>query len=450
MNRPRPEPSPGALALALAALGGCHAATPPPPRGRGAVFTEEVRLLRRMVDAWWVDRAAHEAADGVDVGATFARLEARVASVTTEAGYAVALREALSSLGDGHLRLKDAASLRTRALASGVELVGVREGVAVAAAPAGSAAAGDRVVAVDGAPLDAYLAGVPLLPGSTPAQRRLHLLQQVARQERLPGETPSPSRITIEGADGSRRELTLAWTAASPTSAPGYCVRGRMLDASTGYVDLASFTCATAERFERELRDAVRAVGGAALVVVDLRRNDGGADSLAALALPAFVRRPTRWNVYRRREPYADPPGASVQHWTASPARDPADRVEAPLRLLVGPGCFSMCEVFAAAMQHQPGVSLVGEATAGGASAPLEFRLPYSGFVVRIPGVEGLWPTEPARLIETHPVAPDVEVLASADDVRHGRDTVLLAAMEPAPRAGEVPAHGGKGQRSMP
>jgi C-terminal processing protease CtpA/Prc len=445
MSRSRPQPLRGPLALALVALGGCHAATPPPPRGRGAVFTEEVRLLRRMVDAWWVDRAAHEAADGVDVGATFARLEARVATVTTEAGYAVALREALASLGDGHLRLKDAASLRTRALASGVELVGVREGVAVAAAPGGSAAVGDRVVAIDGAPVDGYLAGVPLVPGSTPAQRRLHLLQQVARQERLPGESPAPARLTVEGADGARRELTLAWTAASTASAPGYCVRGRMLDASTGYVDLATFTCATVERFERELRDAVRAVGGAARVVVDLRRNDGGADYLAALALPAFVRRPTRWNFYRRREPYADPPGASVQHWTASPARDPADRVEAPLRLLIGPGCFSMCEVFAAAMQRQPGVELVGEATAGGASAPLEFRLPYSGFVVRIPGVEGLWPTDPARLIETHPVAPDVEVRATADDVRRGRDAVLLAATAPGPQvAADREAVGGE------
>ena len=429
----------GLFALALAALGGCHVAAPPPARGRGAVFTEEVRLLRRMVDAWWVDRAAHEAADGVDVGVTFARLEARVATAATEAGYAVALREALASLGDGHLRLKETASLRPRALATGIELVGVREGVVVAAAPGGSATVGDRVVAVDGAPVDAYVAGVPLVPGSTPAQRQLHFLQQVARQERLPGESPSPTRLTVVGADGARRDLALAWTAASPAAAPGYCVRGRLLDAGTGFIDLATFTCATAERFERELRDAVRAVGGAARVVVDLRRNDGGADSLAALALPVFVRRPTRWNVYRRREPYADPPGASVQHWTTSPASDPAHRIEAPLRLLIGPGCFSMCEVFAAAMQHQPGVALVGEATAGGASAPLEFRLPYSGFVVRIPSVEGLWPTDPARLIETHPVAPDMEVRATVDDVRRGRDAVLIAATEDPPLSTTAP-----------
>ena len=214
MHRPRPEPSLGPLALALVALGGCHAATPPPVRGRGAVFSEEVRLLRRMVDAWWVDRAAHEAADGVELGATFARLEARVATVTTLAGYAVALREALASLGDGHLRLKETASLRPRVGARGGELVGVGEGGAGAAAPDGSATVGDRVVAVDGAPVEAFLAGVPLVPGSTPAQRRLHLLQQVARQERLPGESPAPARLTVEGADGARRELALAWTAA--------------------------------------------------------------------------------------------------------------------------------------------------------------------------------------------------------------------------------------------
>lgn len=387
-----------------------------------------------MVDAWWVDRAAHEAADHVDVEAAFGRLERRAAEAPDAAGYAVALREALASLGDGHLRLKETASLRARALTSGLALAAVREGVALAAVSTdayarAAPAPGDLIVAVDGRDPEEYFGGVPLLPGSTPAQRRRHAIEQVARQERYAPERPSPARLTAQRPDGARYDLDLAWTAAPAAPAAAYCVRGEMLDATTGYVDLASFTCASAERFAGELRAAVRSVAAAGRVFVDLRRNDGGADFLAALALPAFVRRPTRWNFYRRREPFADPPGAALQHWTTAPARDPADRLGAPLRVLIGPGCFSMCEVFAAALAHQPDVVLMGEPTAGGASAPTEFRLPYSGFVVRIPSVEGLWPTDPTRLIETHPVPPDVAVRPSADDVRRGRDAVLAAAM---------------------
>jgi C-terminal processing protease CtpA/Prc len=106
------------------------------------------------------------------------------------------------------------------------------------------------------------------------------------------------------------------------------------------------------------------------------------------------------------------------------PAEWPAiDPLDARLWVLIGPGCFSTCDIFAGALRARVGATFVGRATGGGAGHPFRFRLPRSGFIVQIPSLEVYFPD--GRLVETHPIEPDVAVVQTAVDLRAERDTVL-------------------------
>ena len=110
----------------------------------------------------------------------------------------------------------------------------------------------------------------------------------------------------------------------------------------------------------------------------------------------------------------------------ATPAPPEAERW-----FLIGPGCFSTCDTFAAAFRALENVHFVGESTAGGVGNPTPFRLPYSGIVVDTP--VKLY-AAPGRaddvLIEGRGTEPDVFVSASVEQLRAGKDIVLEAAVD--------------------
>jgi C-terminal processing protease CtpA/Prc len=396
--------------------------TPTPGRYGG-----DLDDLERVIEARWAARKRHEQIDETNVDAVFADLRRKVGLATTRPELAIAVRDAMCRLGDGHLRLVDA-SMEARALDSGLRVQPVGGAFVVTevdgryADRAFAPKPGDTIVKVDGAPVGELGAKQCLRPGSTPAQREHLQAQSLGRQLRGPDESPRPKTIGVQR-KGRTHQVKLDWRAPkSDTPAP--CVRGSKLAGGVGRLDIDSFACPDLATFEAQLEAGLDAIGDAKDLVVDLRRNAGGDDAQAKAAAARFVRTPTTWMCFRHHD--ADP-GAGFSDEPFSPT--PGAVVAAQrLWVLTGPGCFSTCEIFASVLASQDRVTLVGAPTAGGVGNPEPYRLSRSGLEVAIPGTLYALPGTDSP-IEGAGVPVDLEVHATLDDVAEGRDAVLEAVL---------------------
>lgn len=383
--------------------------------------------LQRVIASRWAARERHEEIDGRDLDDTFADLRKKVRNSTTRPELAITLREALCRLGDGHLRVVDA-SMDARRLDSGLEVRAIGGAFVVTSVDeryddrAFRPRPGDMVVKVDGAPVGELQTKQCLRPGSTPAQREYIAAESLGRQTRGPEESPQPETISVSR-NGRTHKLKLDWRAPR-SDAPAPCVRGSKLAAGVGRLDIDSFACPDLAVFEAQLEDSLDAIGNASDLVVDLRRNGGGDDAQAKAAAARFVRTPATWMRFRHHDAPAGA-GFSDEPFTPVPAQVvAADRVW----VLTGPGCFSTCEIFASVVAGQPGVTLVGEPTAGGVGNPEPYRLSRSGLSVTIPTTLYALPGTDSP-IEGAGVPVDLEVRVTVDDVTEGRDAVLAAVL---------------------
>ena len=149
-----------------------------------------------------------------------------------------------------------------------------------------------------------------------------------------------------------------------------------------------------------------------AAVILDLRRNGGGAndvlDRVAGLFLPA--RTPILRLVGRRTE---------TERTRGSQVYD------GPLAVLVGPDTVSAAEALAAAVVESGRGIAVGRRSAGALTAGVDHRLPDGG---RLTVAEQDIRTAAGTRIEGAGVAPTHDIAASLADRRAGRDTVAEAA----------------------
>lgn len=383
--------------------------------------------LERVLESRWAARKRHEQLDDVDLAAAFADVRKKIKSSATRPELALALREALCRLGDGHLRIVDG-SMEARQLDSGLR-VDVVGGTYVLTSVddryrdrSFAPRPGDTVVKVDGRPVGELGTLECLRPGSTPAQRERLAAESLGRQARGPDEAPRPETIVVQR-KGRTHTVKLDWKPPR-TGAPAPCVRGSKLAGGVGRLDIDSFSCPDLATFEAQLDAALDTIGDAEDIVLDLRRADGGDEAQAKAAASRFVRTPTTWTRFRHHdaaegagfsdEPFSPKAGAVVA----------ADRVW----VLTGPGCTSTCEIFASVLAGQDGVTLVGEPTAGSVGNPQPYRLSRSGLRVTIPQTLYALPGTDSP-IEGAGVPVDLEVRATSDDVAAGRDAVLAAAL---------------------
>lgn len=96
--------------------------------------------------------------------------------------------------------------------------------------------------------------------------------------------------------------------------------------------------------------------------------------------------------------------------------------------VLIDRGCFSATDIFTAAMQAIPGVTLVGEATAGGSGRARSYVLPGTGIRLQLSTMASFRPD--GTLFEGNGVVPDVAVKTQATDLIGRTDTVLDKALE--------------------
>ena len=188
-----------------------------------------------------------------------------------------------------------------------------------------------------------------------------------------------------------------------------------------GFLRLGGFA-GNSEDSQRVVAAALdHSLDGARDLVIDLRATTTGAETEALLVATRFVS--ARTVVATTEARLAD--GSTVPAGESVVNPMPGGAFAGRVVVLVGPGTSGPAELLALALASLPGVTIVGEPTAGSPHSPLARSLP-NGWVLGIPNTEVITADGIKRV--GLPLQPDVIAALTASDVAAGRDPGLLAA----------------------
>jgi C-terminal processing protease CtpA/Prc len=440
--------------LALAPL------APQPEGGRltRAQLEEDVRVLEGALRAKWSYYGMRAEKSGFDSAAVAAGILDRRPDGATHEEFLHDLRLVVADMNDGHAH---AASPHVSPPLLRFQQFLVRdcpEGIIITAVaadlPDPRPAVGDRLVAIDGEPIDTRIEREHRTAiGSTPGMRR-----QAAVSAALRSRAES-SVIDLETVEGPPRRVSLPTTRALHRSLapPGEITLGwprpgvaLITVPSFGVSDWAAWLKTPPEERDaflekdKALFDAVldRALEpGPRAVILDLRGNAGGTDLLGIHAAQRFVRKPFRY--FQLSGFYGGK--WTAPHGTTYQPRKPT--LDLPLLVLIDEEVFSTADNFARCLDDlRPDAVFIGRPTGAGTGAPgILATLPHSKAFIsactqRVYGPKG-------TLIEGVGTTPDVPIRWTRRDVVEGRDPDLEAALE---RAAEAAPAGGAGSGITP
>ncbi|HEY0155194.1 MAG TPA: S41 family peptidase [Longimicrobium sp.] len=307
--------------------------------------------------------------------------------------------------GDAGLRLRlvDGEAVVTRVDAGGAaERAGIRPGFIIDS--------------IDGVPVPRAAAGAAPAPrGELPAS--------VAAA--LEGPLGSPVRLAYRDGAGQARSATLARGRRSgrfrritfygipvPGIPPQYGeVEARRVAGGAGYVRFSSFL----QSLRPQVMRAIRSMRDAPGLIIDLRGNPGGQDSMGRRVANLLVQRRAPFIVTHKRggpevfEVEPDEPG-----------------FRGPVVVLMDGGSGSAAEQFAAGLQELRRVTVVGERSMGRDLDATLMKLPTGGMFQYAYGEVR---TPSGIVIEGRGVVPDVEVPLTREALLAGRDPQLEAAL---------------------
>jgi len=248
---------------------------------------------------------------------------------------------------------------------------------------------------------------------------------------RLIGDTPTREMSVFEGmrrlrgAPGSKVSLTIIRgntndphvVELTREAVPTADVTSRTAAPGVGYVRVAAFSTRTAAQAKAAIADLAR--GGAATLIVDVRRTSGGSNEAGLAVARLFVASGT---LAKRESRNIEPQAIDAASGDGS--------ITAPVTILVDNGTSGAAEIFASALLGNKRADLVGEHTIGRAG---EQKL------VKLPDGSGLWITTTKYLtpsgepLHEKGLAPTVAV--DAPDVEFGQpepstDAILDKALE--------------------
>lgn len=339
----------------------------------------------------------------------FDQAAAAMADATSKERYVDVLRHMLSSLDDGHARLLGRwmrARIGEGVLPVRLRRVGTRVVVHdVDGSSPTAARRGDQVLAIDGLPIMAAVAGqLPFVSAATPASRELLALD-------LLRHGPVGKTVVLRVKRGDR-QIELKMQAASPRAVESSHSSTRMLSTSVGYLDLS-------ETDDLESVDAV--LGGATSLIVDLRRYPRGAAWALASRLVKVSTAPGPTHVVPRQ---GIGEGAEVQSVTTNGA---LTRWGARVIVLIGPETQSQGEYSVLLLKSVSKLCTVGQNTFGTYGNVAAASLP-GGLFVSFTANDVM--SADGRLANSGGLVPDILVEPSLADVVAGRDSVLNVALQ--------------------
>ncbi len=344
-----------------------------------------------------------------------AELPARAAAAGTGPERLRVLEDLTDTLYDAHLSFGTNSGQSPRLVPSGNDywleegqVTGVRPGNAAAMA---GLQVWDRVIAVDGQPLDTAIAERIRPSGVEPQGAQWHWAELAAAA----GYRDRPHTVTLLR-DGQEMTLSLD-TAAQPPEGP---VTARMLPGQIGYV-----------RFNNSLGDegtvvafdaAMEALRGARGWILDLRDTPGGGST--DVAEPVMGRFIDEAGAYQLIRPMDAP------DWQKTVSPRGGWTAQGPLAVLVGHWTGSMGEGMAIGFDGLRRGDVFGNHMAGLAGGVETFTLDASGISVRIPTyalahIDGT-PREtwrpPHRVLADNGAGPDRALQAATDWINSHED----------------------------
>jgi C-terminal processing protease CtpA/Prc len=279
---------------------------------------------------------------------------------------------------------------------------------------------GDVVLAVDGESVDTRVARLsPYFVSSTPQALRERIADFI-----LAGPDTTPARLTVLGAMGAPRSITIPRSRAYPppsyqTFRDGPVVR--ILAGNVGYVDLERITLG-------EVDSAMAALASTRGIVFDGRGYPG---------TPAWVRITQRLHdrvpppVAAKFEEYMltapDTGSRTMRAFEQSvfPAQSP--RYSGRTALLIDERAISQAEHLGLHFRAANGTIFVGSPTMGANGGVTSVQLP-GGLRVSFTGIRVSYPD--GRPLQRVGLQPDVLVTPTISGIRQGRDEVLERAAE--------------------
>lgn len=340
---------------------------------------------------------------GIDWEEMYSRYSPRVAKAqesNDKAAYYLALREYINELRDGHASVKPDDPEVYAALAGGgfgiivtvldnakVAVTWLKDGGPAAAA---GISLGAEVVRWDGKPVRAALAATstalappqPTDPREVFERARFLVRSPVGAEKQVafrnPGESASTT-VTLKAVDDGMETLAMtdSRSVLSRGEVPGAMVEQKMLTGDVGYVRIVAEVdmpqgmpgdhTPTLELFRKAIDDLVAAK--ATGIVVDVRGNSGGSDTMVSDFMSSFYKKKT----FYEYQNYIVPSTGQFQIWIVDDETgqysDPGqglwitpaqDRFAGPIVCLIDNACISSGEGVAMGIRNLPNGETVG------------------------------------------------------------------------------------------
>lgn len=259
------------------------------------------------------------------------------------------------------------------------------------AAPGVGVGVGDRLLAVDGVPLDATTPPEALLVDR--AGRPVELTVARGRNR--------PRTVTVTPLAGDAGLRYRDWVEANRA------LVAELSGGRAGYIHIPDMQAAGFAEFHRALRESVDADG----LVVDVRFNRGG--NVSQLLLEKLARPRLGYRVARWRDPVAFPPDAPA----------------GPMVCVTNEHAGSDGDIFSHTFKMRGLGPLVGTRTWGGVVGIWPQHALVDGTVTTQPEF-GTWFGDVGYAVENYGTDPDVEVVDTPEDYTAGVDRQLAAAVE--------------------
>jgi len=414
---------PAVLVIALGVLGfAFYRAVISPDRSQ-PVWTGPLTAEQReqVFEALWTEihrRYSYLDLKGIDWQARRSAYWPEAQAAPDDAAFYRVLQQMVASLDDGHTYLVSYPG-QEPATAPPLDL-GWVEGqyVVLQAGEAltGRVSPGDRLAAVDGRPAADVAADLrPYVGEATEARRQRRIARSL-----LSGSPGSAVEAAFVRPDGAAYTVTLERPELESGSAQGHqpapVVSARDLE-GFGYIRIASWSDGAVEAFDAALEQFREAPG----LIIDVRGNGGGNDSLAAaVAGRLFTERQLftrfRFRIYPFWTPllshYVEPRGP----WTYTGS----------VVLLIDEGVYSSNDFFVGGLARSGRVTTVGRPTGAGSANPAVITLPGGARVRLSRWIEYFADGTP---VEGNGTRPDIEVALTIADIAAGRDPDVEAAL---------------------
>jgi len=215
------------------------------------------------------------------------------------------------------------------------------------------------------------------------------------------------------------RTVDARLTGAASTS--GGNVRYGMASPDVGYVRIASFAGGD---WGAEMDEALRAMPGARSLILDVRDNTGGSRNLALSVAGRFASREQVFGYIRLRN---GPKHTDFTDFIEQRVKPAGQRFTGPVTVLTNRRTMSAGEDLVLALRALPGVTVVGDTTAGATGAPIPREL-ANGWSYQIS--EFIQYTRDKQPFEDVGLAPDIVVTGDAADVLARRDQAFDRAFD--------------------